>query len=342
MPSRPLSHRTPLAPDQRPHPRPRRRTLKAAGAVAMSLAALLLLSTAANLMLEGGGKAHAAPCGEKVQIKEGSINVSRSGRTGPTIVLLSGLGTPAPALDFAPLIRELGGFQTVVVEGIGYGCSGMEARPRTVENITEELHEVISRLAIKTPYTLAAHSIGGFYTLYYANKYPREVSSVVGIDPTVPASKTTTGKMPAAPVAPARKYSWAHIPSTTGLVRWATALGYGEPAGGGFTQTERQKMRQLTSWTFGNQAVTDETLRVGENAAKLRDVRYADSLPVLDFLSQDSIDQNTDWLGAHQRQLAYVRHHELVVLKGGHYLHWTQSKAMAHTIRAFLGHGGTT
>ncbi|NVM96572.1 hypothetical protein [Arthrobacter wenxiniae] len=79
----------------------------------MSLAALLLLSTAANLMLEGGGKAHAAPCGEKVQIKEGSINVSRSGRTGPTIVFLSGLGTPAPALDFAPLIRELGGFQTV-------------------------------------------------------------------------------------------------------------------------------------------------------------------------------------------------------------------------------------
>ncbi|WP_113718388.1 alpha/beta fold hydrolase [Arthrobacter dokdonensis] len=339
MPSR--FHRTPSAPEQPPHARPRRRALKAAGALALSLAALLLASTAANLILEGAEKAHAAPYGERVQIKEGTINVSRSGHTGPTIVLLSGLGTPAPALDFAPLIRELGGFQTVVVEGFGYGYSGTEARPRTVENITEELHEVISKLAIKTPYTLAGHSIGGFYTLYYANKYPREVSSVIGIDPTVPASKTTTGKTPAATVAPARNDFWAHIPSTTGLVRWATALGYGEPGGEGFTKTEREQMRRLTSWTFGNQAVTDETLRVGENAAKLRDLRYPDSLPVLDFLSQDSMDQNSDWLGAHQRQLATVKHHELVVLKGGHYLHWTQSNVMAHKIRAFLGHGGT-
>jgi hypothetical protein len=99
-------------------------------------------------------------------------------------------------------------------------------------------------------------------------------------------------------------------------------------------------MRQMTSWNFGNQAVTDETLRVGENATKLQDVRYPDNLPVLDFLSRDTMQEQPDWYAAHERQLANVTHHELVVLEGDHYLHWTQSKAMAKTITEFLGRSG--
>ena len=333
-----LFHRTPSGPGQPPRRR-RKRALRIMGVAALSLAALLLASTSANLILEGVETSNAAPYGEKVHIQEGTINVSRSGRTGPVIVLLSGLGTPAPGLDFAPLIRELGGFQTVVVEGFGYGYSDLAARPRTVENITEELHEVLSKLGIKSPYTLAGHSLGGFYTLHYANKYPKEVSAVIGIDPTVPASKAAKDGPPASTEMPAAG-SWAHIPSTLGLVRWATAFGYGEPGGDGFTNAERQQMRQLTSVNFGNQAVTDETLRMGENATKLRDVRYPEGLPVLDFLSQDTMGQQSDWLSAHQRQLSNLEHHELVVLKGEHYLHWTQSKVMAQKIRDFLGQNG--
>ena len=341
MPSRPLFHRTHSAPDQPPRRRRTRRALRVTGVTALAVAGLLLVSTSANLIMEGAEKSNSAPYGEKVRIKEGIINVSRSGHTGPVIVLLSGLGTPAPALDFAPLIRELGGFQSVVVEGFGYGYSDTAARPRTVENITEELHEVLSKLAVTTPYILAAHSIGGFYTLYYANKYPKEVSAVIGIDPTVPASKTAGGGSPVTTAAAATNYSWAHIPSTLGFVRWATNFGYGEPGGDSFTSAERQQMRQLTSANFGNQAVTDETFRTGENATKLRDVRYPDNLPVLDFLSQDTMNQQPDWLGAHQRQLANLKHHELLVLNAEHYLHWTQSKVMAQRIRGFLGQSGT-
>ncbi|MHA7224394.1 alpha/beta fold hydrolase [Arthrobacter sp. RHLT1-20] len=308
--------------------------------MALSVAGLLLASTATNLIAEQVVKSNTVAYGEKIRINEGTINVTRTGDTGPTIVLLNGLGTPAPGLDFAPLIRELGGYQVVAVEGFGYGYSDMTARPRTVENISEELHEVLSRLDIKAPYTLVGHSIAGFSTLYYANKYHDEVSAVIGIDPTVPAAKTSTSSSSDSTEAPAADYSWAHIPSTTGLVRWATAFGYGEPGGDSFTTAERQQMREMTSWTFGNQAVTDETFRVGENAAKLQDVRYPDDLPVLDFLSQDTMNEQPDWYGAHERQLANVKRHELVVLKGDHYLHWTQSKVMAQKIRDFLSHVG--
>jgi pimeloyl-ACP methyl ester carboxylesterase len=311
-----------------------------AGVAALSVAGLLVASTLANLILEQVEQSHAVAYGEKVHLTEGTINVTRAGETGPTIVLLSGLGTPAPGLDFAPLVRELRGFRTVVVEGFGYGYSDMTARPRTVENIAEELHEVLSKLGISAPYTLMGHSIAGFSTLYYANKYPAEVSAVIGIDPTVPASRTSTGGTADPSQMPAADGWWAHAPSTTGLVRWATALGFGEPGGASFTAAERQQMRQMTSWNFGNPAVTDETLRMGENAAKLQDLRYPDALPVLDFLSRDTMNQQPDWYGAHERQLANVRRHELVVLEGEHYLHWTQAKAMATKITEFLQHSG--
>ena len=320
---------------------PWKRGLRLAGVAALIVAGLLVASTSANLLLEWHERSSSVAYGEKVHINEGTINVSRTGDAGPTIVLLSGLGTPAPVLDFAPLVRELRGFRTVVVEGFGYGYSDMAARPRTVENIAEELHEVLSKLGISAPYILAGHSIGGYSTLYYANKYPAEVSAVIGIDPTVPAGRTPTGAPPGPAEMPAANYWWAHAPSTAGLVRWATALGFGEPGGDGFTAAERQQMRQMSSWNFGNQAVTDETLRMGENAAKLQDVRYADTLPVLNFLSQDTMNQQPDWYVSHELQLANVRRHELIVLEGEHYLHWTQSKAMAAKINEFLRQLGT-
>ncbi|MEO8222839.1 MAG: alpha/beta hydrolase [Specibacter sp.] len=317
-----------------------RRFLLISGGAALTAAVLLLASTMANLVLDGVENAAATPYGQKVKIDGGTINVTRSGTSGPTLVLLSGLGTPAPGLDFAPLVKELTGYQTVVVEGFGYGYSDTAVRPRTVENIAEELHEVLAKLGIKAPYTLMGHSIAGFYTLYYANKYPQEVSAVIGIDPTVPANKSTSGSTTTPTAMPARNYFWAHIPATTGLVRWATAFGYGEPGGNSYTDSERQQMRQLTSLTFGNQAVTDETFRVGENATKLKDMQYPGTLPVLEFVAQESMDHNADWLGAHERQLANVQHNELDVLDGQHYLHWTQSALMAQKIRAFLDRNG--
>jgi pimeloyl-ACP methyl ester carboxylesterase len=98
-------------------------------------------------------------------------------------VLLSGYGTPSPAVDFAPLIRELDAFDVIAVEGFGYGYSDLDVPDRTIENITSELHEVLAKLHVDEPVILVGHSAGGLYARYYANAYPDEVSAVIGIDP---------------------------------------------------------------------------------------------------------------------------------------------------------------
>ncbi|MEC5181729.1 alpha/beta fold hydrolase [Arthrobacter sp. CG_A4] len=94
----------------------------------------------------------------------------RNGHAGQSIVLLSGLGTAAPVLDFAPLIRELGDFNVTVVEGFGYGYSDLSASERTNKKHSTELHEALGKLGLARPYVLAGHSIAGFYMLDYTNR----------------------------------------------------------------------------------------------------------------------------------------------------------------------------
>lgn len=310
------------------------RVAKIVGIVALALVALVLASASINLILSKQEKSRFTPYGQRVSVDGGSMNVWRNGHAGPTMVLLSGLGTAAPALDFAPLIRQLGSYDVIVVEGFGYGYSDMNARPRTVQNITAEVHDVLAKLGAPKPYILVGHSIAGFYTLAYAHRYPQDVSAVVGIDPTVPAAKAGHAGTSGLPF-----HAVGAILAASGLVRAAFTLspGLAEPGGSAYTADERARIRAMAIWNFGNAAVSDETNRMGSNAAALRGVTYPDRLPVLDLLASESAATDPNWARQHENQLRNVRHHEVVVLDGGHYLHWTQSKAMAEKITAFLG-----
>jgi len=312
--------------------RRRHRVVKIIGIGALAIVALLLVAASVNLILTSREKSRFVPYGERVSVDGGEINVWRNGRPGPTMVLLSGLGTAAPALDFAPLIRQLGAYDVIVVEGFGYGYSDLSARPRTVQNITTEIHDVLAKLAAPKPYILVGHSIAGYYTLSYAHRYPQEVSAVVGLDPTVPAAKAGSGgtSLPFRAV--------GAVLRAAGVVRAAATLvpGLAEPVGSAYTADERAQIRAMTIWNFGNAAVADETSRTGSNAEALQGVTYPDDLPVLDILSTESVATLPRWVQSHEDQLRNVRRHEVVVLDGGHYLHWTQSEAMADKITAFL------
>lgn len=265
------------------------------------------------------------------------MNVYRNGHPGQPIVLLSGLGTAAPALDFAPLIRELGGFEVIVVEGFGYGYSDMEASERTNRNISTELHEVLGKLDVKKPYVLAGHSIAGFYMLDYANRYPTEVGGVVGIDATIPKP----GEGPAEDPRP--EVNWQRALAVTGVVRTVVSIapGLALPDGSAYTPDELERIRLMTSWNFGNPAVVDETARIANNAAALRGVRYPDALPVLAFVADENPADTARKTASAQALLNNVRRHQIVPLKGGHYLHWTQAKHMAEVIAVFVGQKGS-
>ena len=315
----------------------RRRTRRRKGLRILAMAALIavglgLVSTGVNLLLERQERASITPYGERMEIAGGAVNVYRNGQPGQPIVLLSGLGTPAPALDFAPLIRELDDYNVTVVEGFGYGYSDLGTSERSNRNISTELHEVLGRLNIAQPYILAGHSIAGFYMLDYTNRYPAEVAAVIGIDTTVP--KATGGPVEVQ----SGGVNVLRLLAVTGVVRAVLAVApeLGEPEGDAYTPEERERIRLMTIWNFGNAAVADETARIGNNASDLRGISYPDGLPVLAFVADDGSAEAPGKAESQKNLLKNVQRHEIVPLAGDHYLHWSQSKTMAEAIRTFL------
>jgi pimeloyl-ACP methyl ester carboxylesterase len=62
------------------------------------------------------------------------------------------------------------------------GWSEMGPAPRDAEQITGELHALLSKAGIEGPYVLVGHSFGGLYMQTYAARYPDEVAGVALID----------------------------------------------------------------------------------------------------------------------------------------------------------------
>ena len=130
-----------------------------------------------------------AAYGKAVKVNGKKMTVEIAGLQAeetPVIVLLPGLGSPSPVLEFRPLAEELGKTcKVITMEPFGYGLSDPADTERSIENIVEELHACLEKIGVRR-YYLMAHSISGLYSLYYANTYPEEVRGFIGIDSSVP------------------------------------------------------------------------------------------------------------------------------------------------------------
>ncbi len=319
--------------DQLDKPQTRRlpRALRVAAIGGAILLALVAGSAFTNAALDSAEKASVEPYGTRVPVRGGSVNVYQHGAGERTIVMLSGYGTPSPAIDFAPLIEELDGFRVVVVEGFGYGFADHDAPPRTIENISSELHQALGAAGVRAPYTLLSHSIGGIYALYYANQYPDEVSAVIGVDASVPGQMNGL----AGQGGPAQG-----LVRSTGLLRWAGAIAPSliEPDGDAYTEEQREAMHRMTVWNYANPALLDEANQGEHNFSVVADMSFPQDLPVLSFIKKEGSQPR--WRELHEQQVANREHGAMVELDGGHYLHWTHANQIASTVRDFLATTG--
>ena len=305
------------------------RIARAAGISIAAVLTLTAVSATTNMALSASEHAALTPYGQEVTIDAGDINVYRNGGSGPTMVLLSGYGTPSPAIDFAPLVRELDAFDVIVVEGFGYGYSDLDVGRRSIENITAELHEVLAKLEVDGPVILVGHSVGGIYARYYANAYPDDVAAIVGIDPMAAKKSSLAEGTPSISES---------VQAATGLFRVVTSIAPDlvQPPGTAFTADERHRTAVMTNWNYGNASVSDEWSRIGANSTKAAAHPFAADLPVLEILSSESVATMPEWMPNHEAELTGVTTHELHVLEGSHYLHWTQSPAIGRIISEFV------
>jgi pimeloyl-ACP methyl ester carboxylesterase len=304
-----------------------------------SILALLIISTITNNILKVIEKNKCKAPGVMVDVNGEKMHVYSQGNGSKTIVLLSGFGTPSPVVDFAPLIRELKtNYTVVVVENFGYGWSDLTNKPRTIDNIMEETRTALKEAGFKPPYILMPHSVSGIYSLYYANKYPNEISAVVGIDASVPAEYSDRSKSGV-------NYGYLDtIEEFTGLVRIATkvepSLGKIQAPEGTYTEDEQKLYRLMLCWRYHNKTMVNEGNNGVANYGATVNMKFPETIPVLYLLSQTSSDNykssGEDWVEMHQEVIGDSDQSKIIVLPGDHYLHRTCATEMAEDTKQFL------
>jgi len=266
------------------------------------------------------------PYGEKVSVDGKNMNVLVSGTGDETIVLLPGLGTAAPALDFQPLIAALDDtYRVVAVEPFGTGLSDQTDVPRTAENITGEIHEALQQLGVDR-YTLMGHSISGIYALTYTAAYQDEVTAFVGIDSSVPDQPGSDEAIPTSVIVTL---------GNLGITRILSGIAEDPYAGLPYDDATKTQMALLTNRNAAAPTLVDEMDRTPANFAGVSGATFPASLPLLLLVATEDADVD-GWLSLHEAQAASVDHGELIELPGSHYLHHTLASEIAQDVRTFL------
>ncbi|MEG0472406.1 MAG: alpha/beta hydrolase [Solibacillus sp.] len=262
------------------------------------------------------------PYGQLVDVKGKKMNVLDVGEGKETIVWIPGYGDIAPGLSYTKMLEELTPhYRVLVVEPFGYGLSDLTDDPRTIENITEEIHEAVQQIEGVDKYILMAHSISGVYGMQYVNDYRDEVTGFIGLDTSTPNMLDgMTMIIPPADVPP--------IPEVSDEVN--------------------EQYRNIGRKVNGNKNHIDEDERKGENFEKAKSYSFPADLPVAFFLAQESIDnqglsptEHKDWVKMHTDLTKDSSYTEVYAIDGHHLLYQDKYKEITEKLNEFLANRPT-
>lgn len=302
--------------------------------IGISAVLMLLLTVYINHQLRLNAEAELRlPLGQMVEVDGHCMSIYVEGTGETTLVFMSGGGTCSPILDFKSLYSLLSDqYRIAVVEKFGYGFSDVVDTDRDIDSILEDTRTALAAAGLNAPYVLCPHSMLGLEALYWARKYPDEVSAIIGLDMAVPEYYDTMNiNIPLM-----RMAGWAAHVGITRLVPGISdsdAIQYGT-----LSENEKEIYRAVFFSRTATVTMLNEMKRVKENAEKV-DSMGVPQLPMLLFLSDGSggtgFDKET-WRKIPIQYLSQVEGGEYIELDCPHYVHDYAYKAISEQIIAFL------
>ena len=271
--------------------------------------------------------------GSPVNVGGNSMNVCTEGEGDVTLVFMSGGGTCSPVLDFKSLYSLLSDeYKIAVVEKFGYGFSDIVDKERDINSILEDTRSSLTAAGIEAPYILCPHSMSGLEALYWAQKYPDEVTAIVGLDMAVPkyyeSMKINIPLMRLATFA-AQIGVTRFIPN----IAESDAIKYGT-----LSEDEKALYRAVFYRRTATLTMINETEAVKENA-KTVESGGVPQLPMLLFISDGSggtgFDKET-WRSIPKEYISQVQGGEYVELDCPHYVHDHEYEKISEDIKGFI------
>lgn len=279
--------------------------------------------------------------GQSVEVADKNMVVDIKGEENKTtIILLPGWGSPSPVLEFLPLAEQLSEeFKVVTIEPFGYGLSDVAGMERNIDTIVEELHECVKELGCNQ-YYLMAHSLSGLYSLYWANAYPQEVQGFIGIDSSVP-KQSDEEPFPISMIALNKLSAYLQrAKNVTGMTR-LQSVGHPEKAiyadlAYGYSEKELEVYRILSMDCMYNKDVMNELNHMEETLETVRDVKFPEDLPVLQFISSSNCEIMDLWEPLHREVITETDRSEVIRLDGGHYLHFERRQEIVEKVNEWI------
>ena len=273
------------------------------------------------------------PLGQVVEVDGHNMSIYVEGTGDITLVFMSGGGTCSPILDFKSLYSLLSdNFQVAVVEKFGYGFNDVVDKDRSIDSILEDTRTALAAAGLNAPYVLCPHSMSGLEALYWAQKYPDEVSAIIGLDMAVLEYYDSMNiNIPIMRIA-----SWA---ANIGVTRFIPGISDSDAIKHGtLSDDEKEIYRAIFYSRTATVTMINETERVKENAEKVSSMG-APQLPVLLFISDGSggtgFDKET-WRKIPKEYIAQIDKGEYIELNCPHYVHDYEYKTISENIIAFL------
>ncbi|MBX4258375.1 alpha/beta hydrolase [Clostridium estertheticum] len=274
------------------------------------------------------------PLGKMVTVNKHRMHVYTEGKGEITLVFMAGGGTCSPTLDFRSLYSRLSdNYRIAVVEKAGYGFSEIVDVPRDIDTVLEETRKALTLAGEKAPYVLFPHSMSGIEALYWAQKYPDEITAIVGLDPAVPAAYENFS-MPSKvvlnlPAFAAKIGLTRFIPS---ICNSSAAIKYGS-----LTDNEKEIYRAIFYRRTATKTMLDELECIQESARKVNELGTP-KVPMLFFISNG---KGTGWEKEQWRQyliqyISKVPKGQKVLLDCGHYIHNYEYETIALKSREFI------
>ena len=257
-----------------------------------------------------------------------------------TIILLPGWGSPSPVLEFLPLTDILSErFRIITIEPFGYGLSNESGTERKLDIIVEELHECTKQLGCDQ-YYLMAHSLSGLYSLYWANMYPQEVQGFIGIDSSVP-KQSDEEPFPISMVALNKLSAYLQkAKNVTGITR-LQSISHPEKAiyadlSYEYTEEELETYRILSMDHIYNKDVMNEMANLEETLEIVRDMKFPEDMPVLQFVSSSNCEIMDSWEPLHRAVITESEKSKVIRLDGGHYLHFERQDEIVENVNEWI------
>lgn len=311
----------------------KKRIIKIVMAMILILVVLLLVVYINHRICLSNESKLRSPLGQIVEVDGHNMSIYTEGAGEMTLVFMSGGGTSSPILDFKSLYSLLSDeYKIAVVEKFGYGYSDVVDKSRDIDSMLEDTRAALTAAGLNAPYVLCPHSMSGLEALYWAQKYPEEVSAIIGLDMAVPQyyenMKINVPLMRAA--------SWA---AGIGITRLIPKISESDAIKNGtLTDTEKEIYRAVFYNRTATVTMINETAAVKENAKKVASMGVP-QLPMLLFISDGSggtgFDKET-WRSIQEDYVSQVDDGIYIELDCPHYVHDYEYNAISEKILEFL------